>query len=166
MLLISADLLKLTVAGLLSLAALHDIATRTVPNWVSVAILIAGFALQAIVGTLLIACGLSVAVFVLAEVIRRLGWLGGADVKLLGASTMAVSPGSVGSLLIAVSLAGGVLAILYLALFQLGRRPAPGSRKGLVPRFLKAEGWRIHKRGPLPYATAIAVGGLITIYSS
>jgi hypothetical protein len=67
--------LKLTVAGLLSLAALHDIATRTVPNWVSVAILIAGFALQAIVGTLLIACGLSVAVFVLAEVIRRLARL-------------------------------------------------------------------------------------------
>jgi prepilin peptidase CpaA len=92
------------------------------------------------------------------------GWLGGADVKLLGAAAVAVAPGSVGSLLLGVSLAGGVLALVYLALSRLVHRPPPGPRKHFLTKLVKAELWRIHRQAPLPYAVAIATGGLLTLF--
>ena len=48
----NAILLHDAVAGLLIFAALRDVATRTVPNWVSVALLATGVALQAVAGNL------------------------------------------------------------------------------------------------------------------
>src|SRR4051794_12919665 len=113
-------------AALLAFAALHDLATRTVPNWVSIAILACGVTLQAIAGSLLTATGLGLLVFLLATTLWLRGWLGGADVKLLGAAAVAVAPGAVGSLLLDVSLVGGVLALLYLALSRLVPHPSPG----------------------------------------
>lgn len=154
------------VAGLLVFAAARDIATRVVPNWVSMAILACGCVLQASVGSLIVASGLGLLVFVAAAFMWHRGWLGGADVKLLGAAAVAVAPVSVTGLLLAVSLAGGVLALFYLSLSRLVRRPLPGPRKSLLPRVMKAELWRIRRRAPLPYAVAIAVGGLLTLFSS
>lgn len=161
----SIHLIQLIVAGLLCLAALHDIATRTVPNWVSIAILVAGLMLQVIDGTPLIAGSLSIAVFVVAALMCQRGWLGGADVKLIAALALTVSPRSVGVLILSVSLAGGLLAMVYLVLFTTAKRPLHGRRTGFVARVLKAERWRIHKRWPLPYAAAIALGGLFTIFA-
>src|SRR5689334_2319239 len=151
-------LLTGVTAALLTFAALHDLATRTVPNWVSIAVLACGLVLQAIAGTLLAATGLGLLVFLAATALWLRGWLGGADVKLLGAAAVAVTPASVGALLLAVSLAGGVQALLYLALSRLLSRPQPGSRKHFLSRLIKAELWRIHRQAPLPYAVAIAVG--------
>jgi prepilin peptidase CpaA len=157
-------LLHGVIAALLAFAALHDVATRTVPNWVSIAILACGIVLQAIAGTLLAATGLGLLVFLVSTVMWVRGWLGGADVKLLGAAAVAVAPESVGSLLLGVSLAGGVLALVYLALSRLVHRPHPGPRKHFLTKLVKAELWRIHRQAPLPYAVAIATGGLLTLF--
>jgi prepilin peptidase CpaA len=92
------------------------------------------------------------------------GLLGGADVKLLAAAAIVVPTSSLGNLLLAIALAGGVLATLYLILSYLTPRPAPGRRTGLLRRVLKAEAWRIHRRGPLPYAAAIAAGTILTLF--
>jgi prepilin peptidase CpaA len=153
-------------AALLAFAALHDVATRTVPNWVSIVLLACGLVLQAIAGHLLAATGLGLLVFLLATALWLRGWLGGADVKLLGAAAVAVTPGSVSALLLAVSLAGGVLALVYLTLSRLLARPQPGTRQRFLQRLIKAELWRIHRRAPLPYAVAIAIGALLTLYPS
>jgi prepilin peptidase CpaA len=154
------------IAALLVFAALQDVATRTVPNWVSIAILTCGVILQTIAGNLVVAASLGLAVFFLAALMWHRGWLGGADVKLLGAAAVVVAPAAVGQLLLAISLAGGVLAVFYLALSLCVHRPRPGSRKGFFRRLTKAEAWRIHKRAPLPYAVAIAAGGLFTLFPS
>nr|WP_294500968.1 prepilin peptidase [uncultured Rhodopila sp.] len=147
-------------------AALRDIATRLVPNWVSVAILTCGIVLHTVIGNPFTAIGWGLLVFIAAALMWKRGWLGGADVKLLGAASVAVAPADIGPLLIAISLAGGVLAVLYIALSRLVRRPVAGPRQGFLPRLLKAEIWRIHRRGPLPYAVAIAAGGLFTLFPS
>ncbi len=154
------------VAVLFLFAALRDIAARMVPNWVSVIILTLGIISQLIAKDLSISLGLGALIFVASALMWHFGWLGGADAKLLGAGSVAVSPGSVGLFLFAIALAGGALALLYLGLFLVVRRPAAGPRTGLVSRILKAEVWRVHKRGPLPYATAIAAGCLFTLFLS
>nr|WP_294517579.1 prepilin peptidase [uncultured Rhodopila sp.] len=158
--------LNAAVAALLVFAALRDIATRLVPNWVSIAILACGIILHTVIGNPFTAIGWGLLVFFTAALMWRRGWLGGADVKLLGAASVAVAPANVGSLIIAISLAGGVLAVLYIALSRLLHRPLAGPRTGFLPRLLKAEVWRIHRRGPLPYAVAIAAGGLFTLFPS
>src|SRR4051812_15051668 len=100
-------LIIIVIAVLLVFAAMRDVATRIVPNWVSVAILTCGIILQTIAGNLIVAASLGLAVFFLAALMWHRGWLGGADVKLLGAATVAVAPAAVGQLLFAISLAGG-----------------------------------------------------------
>jgi prepilin peptidase CpaA len=87
--------------------------------------------------------------------------MGGGDVKLLGAVATIVPPGHVAQFIVAVTLAGAALALVYLA----ARRiiPAPDARRParLVARAIRAERWRINRGGPLPYALAIAAGFLI-----
>jgi prepilin peptidase CpaA len=67
--------------------------------------------------------------------------------------------------LLGTGLAGGALALGFL-----GLRPfvpaAPGPRPAvLLARVLRAEGWRIRRRGPLPYAVAIAIAGAASLLS-
>lgn len=154
------------IAVLLTLAAVRDFATRSVPNWIAVAITLCGSSLHLLYGHPLVPMLSGILVLVAASIPWHFGLLGGADVKLLAAAAIAAPSGSLGSLLLAIALAGGVLALLYLVLSYLIPRPAPGPRTGLLRRILKAEAWRIHRRGPLPYAAAIAAGTIVTLFSS
>lgn len=153
------------VAGacLLVAAALHDCVARTVPNWVAGVLAITGLMLRATFGNLLAGTLVGLVVFVLAVLCWRRGWMGGGDVKLLAATAILVPPALAFNFITAVALFGGVLAVLYL----LGRRvvPAPhGPRpRGFLARVLRIERWRIHRGGPLPYACAIAAGGLFVL---
>lgn len=152
--------------ALLAVAALHDAATRTIPNWVPALLAALGIAIRSLDGQLMpgiAAAGLLFAACVLAW---RLGWLGGGDAKLAPAFALVLPPGQVASFVLATALAGGVLAFVYLLLRRVVPRPAPGQRRGLVPRCLKAEAWRISRCGPLPYAVAIAAGGLFVLHPS
>ena len=152
------------VALLFLFAAFHDIATRTVPNWTSLAILACGVALQFISGHLVGALLIGTLVFTICVLLWAARLLGGADVKLLAAAAVAVPPAAAGTLIISVALAGGLVAIVYLSLSHLIARPAPGHRRTVLHRILKAEAWRIHRRAPLPYVTAIAAGVVFTLY--
>lgn len=153
-------------AALLTVAALHDAATRTIPDWVSALLAAAGVALRALDGTVLpgfVAAGLVFAGCVLAW---RRGWLGGGDAKLAPAFALVLPPGQVAAFVLGTALAGGALALLYLLMLRIVSRPAPGRRGGLLARCIKAEAWRISRRGPLPYAVAIAAGGLYVLNPS
>ena len=159
--------LSMTGGGvaLLLAAGAHDIAARLVSNRAALALALCGVALRGADGTLGLALAGAGAVFLAAAFCWRRGWLGGGDVKLLGAAALFVAPRQIPALLLAVALAGGALALLYLALAALPPpAPAGGAKARLIPRVLRAERWRIRRRGPLPYASAIAVGTVFTLF--
>jgi prepilin peptidase CpaA len=144
-------------------AALHDVGFRTVPNWMPLILVALAGTLRAAQGNLAVSAGVGLAVLLLAALCWRRGWLGGADVKLMAASAMLVPPALSIALLLEVALCGGCLALLYLALARLVARPPAGRPAGLLRRIWRAERYRIHRRGPLPYAWAIAAGALLML---
>lgn len=155
---------------LLGLAAWRDIATRTIPDLVSAAILLLGFAVRIPAGWA--AVGMSAAtmaiLFLALLPCHSRGLVGGGDLKLLAALAFGLSPFESYQMISAVVLAGGVLAIGYLALrWILSRRgPWPQAarrRRSTVRRVAAVEMWRIRRGAPLPYGLAIAAGAALVI---
>lgn len=157
----------LIVMLLLLIAALHDLAFRTVPNAIPAAVAGTGLMIQAASGHLAHAIIAGSIVFATASWLWHRGWLGGGDVKLLGAVSLAVAPLQVPSMLLSTALAGGILALPYLMMRRRKMEAAPGSRSdchrphSLPGRILRVESRRLHRGGPLPYALAIAAGVII-----
>lgn len=157
----------LAALALLTFAALHDLAARIIPDWVSLALLPIGFWLRIWHGGALWSLVALLLVFAGAVLVWRLGALGGGDVKLLAAATPLLPPAELPTLLAAVALAGGALALLYLLLRPLLRGGAAGERpRGLLARVRRVERWRIGRGGPLPYGIAIATGAAWALLGS
>lgn len=143
---------------LLTTAALHDLVTRTVPNRLAAALATLGFGVQVLQGAVLMAALAALAVFALAALCWQRGWMGGGDVKLLGAAALLVPPSSVPAMIAAITMAGLPLAVIYLLCrhrVTLSRGLAP---PGLLARIARIERRRLRRGGPLPYAVAIASG--------
>jgi prepilin peptidase CpaA len=160
------EALALVPLVLLAIGAWRDLATRTIPNWVCVAVALAGIAVRGLdgAGALAWSAGISVLLFLLLVPLHARGVLGGGDVKLAAAAALGLSASGTANFIVATVLAGGVLAALHLALRWLpASRPcAPGSRA--LRRVLAVERWRIRRHGPLPYGVAIACGaGWLTL---
>jgi len=158
----------LITIALLAFAAWRDVATRTIPDEVSIALAVVGIAARAVFGVEALVHSLAAASLLggLLVFLHARGFLGGGDVKLATALALGLSPLDVWNLVVAVALAGGVLGLLYLVLQRLLPDGAPntGRRAGRTPRRLLAvEAWRIRRRGPLPYGVAIAAGGTIVL---
>lgn len=155
--------LSATCAASLLLGALLDVATRTIPNLLAATVMVTGLAIAASNGRMLYSILVAGAVFALSVTFWQLGWMGGGDVKLLGAASLALPPSAVPLFLAAVAIAGGVLAVSYL----LARRlvSVPGTRRpaSLLERVVRVERWRIRRGGPLPYACAIAAGFIFMV---
>jgi len=155
-------------ALLLGTAGICDLATRTIPDRIPLALILLGVAAQLDAGRLGVALLVAFAVFGLAALAWRRGWMGGGDVKLLAACALFLPPARVPGMLLATALAGGVLAGIYLFLRRVVTSP-PGARASRPParrflaRALRAERWRIARRGSLPYANAIAAGALFVL---
>ncbi len=154
--------------GLLVYAALHDFAARTVPNWLPVCVLILGILWRILDHSLLAGLVVSAVTFAILFAVWLLNGIGGGDAKLWPATALLIPPHWQPELnfFLRVFLIGGALALVYLALwvFLPKRRSAPATRTvGLVRRVLRAEAWRIARRGPLPYAFAISGGAIITL---
>jgi prepilin peptidase CpaA len=156
--------------ALLLAAAWWDVATRLIPDGISIALAALGLAVRATDG--LAALGLSVAtaalLFLVLVLLHARGALGGGDVKLASALALGLPPLATLDFLMATALAGGVLALLYVALgAALGRLPLPvpplRAQASLPRRILAVEWRRIRRGGPLPYAAAIAIGGTLAL---
>ncbi len=157
-------LVALSTAILLG-AVLNDIAFRTIPNWMSAALLALGISIRALDGGLmpgLVACTL---ILLGAGFCWRRGWMGGGDVKLLAACGVLAPPGLSGVMLLDVALAGGALAALYLALGRVLGAPGTACPPGRLRGILWEERRRIHGRSPMPYASAIAAGALLVLFN-
>lgn len=163
-------------AALLIFAALHDIAARTIPNFVSLLLALLGLALRGADGQLLTALALGAIVFCVCMACWLRGWMGGGDVKLLAAAAVFVPPATVGNMIVATTLFGGVVGLIYLLARTIARHSGvvpratpriaePASPLGFLKRVLRAEHWRLLRGSPLPYASAIAAGVLFVTLS-
>jgi prepilin peptidase CpaA len=155
---------------LLAFAAWRDFATRTIQDAVSALILLAGLVARVPGGWSAVATSAATMTFVFAALLpfHSRGLVGGGDLKLLAALAFGLSPFASYQMIASVVLAGGVLALLYVALrrilIRLDTRPHAAPRDGsIVHRVLAIELWRIRKGAPLPYALAIAVGAALVI---
>jgi len=161
--------IALVLGGILLVAAaLHDVAARTIPNWVSLSLFVLGVILRCIDGKLVAGLSLGLAVFAVATFCWKRGWMGGGDVKLLSAAAIFVPPLHVGDMLIAVTLTGGVVGLIYLlgrSLLPRKAAPATVRPRRLLGRILRVERRRLSRGGPLPYASAIAAGTLLVIFT-
>jgi prepilin peptidase CpaA len=138
------EILLITLAVLLVVAAIIDVRTFTISNrlnaavallaplyWYSIALPVwPGVAIQ-------LALGLGV--FILLAGAFWAGMMGGGDVKLAAALALWFSPVSTVKFLVLMSLAGGVLTLVVVGLHRLRRRES---------------------RPEIPYGVAIAFGGL------
>lgn len=154
-------------SALLLFAAWCDLATRTIPDGISAALAALGLLARTTEGPASIAASLLVAagLFLAFVPLHARGALGGGDIKLITALAVGLAPLATLDLLVSTVMAGGALSLLYLSL-RLLPRPlplAPQPHAWRASRVLSLERRRFNRRGPLPYAVAIAVGGIFTL---
>ncbi len=147
----------------LAYAAAHDLAARTIPNMLSLGIGAAGLVEATRHQQLVPALGIAILVFFGGLCAWRASLLGGGDVKLLAAVSLWMRPDREPGLLLYISIAGGVLACIYLALGRVVRPPSLPRPGDLVRRVLRVECRRVHLRAPLPYAVAIAAASILCL---
>jgi prepilin peptidase CpaA len=137
------------VLAALAVAAISDLARRIIPDTCSLVILgafvIAALATPVPFPVVLANLSASLALFALGALLFSRGLFGGGDVKLLSAVALWAGWGGLLNVLLAMSLAGGVLALACLAAQKLPRRWT-----GLLAQ----------KEG-IPYGVAIAVAGFL-----
>ncbi|BDG72035.1 A24 family peptidase [Roseomonas fluvialis] len=152
------DALALLALLGLAAAALNDVALRRIPNLLAAVVALAGLARQVLVGAPAIALLAAGCMLLGATLLWLRGVLGGGDVKLLAATGLLLPAAAIPAMLLATALAGGMLAILHLALRGWLGGPTQPRPAGTLRRVLRCEAWRIRRGAPLPYGVAIAAG--------
>ncbi len=94
---------------------------------------------------IVIQIGLALGVFAICCGLNAMGWLGGGDVKLLGALALWLTPLAFVDFLFAMAVFGGGLAIIFV---------------------IRRTIWRSKTKVSLPYGVAITAGGLWVLGST
>jgi len=145
-------------------AAARDIQTLTIPNGVSVMLILAFLGAALVAGlswqNLLVHLATGSIMLLVGIFLFSMGWFGGGDAKLLAAGSLWIGLDHLAPFLIYVGLSGGLLAVTVLAY-----------RQSQTGKILAAHlpGWaeRLHIKGSgIPYGIAIAAGALIVFPSS
>ncbi|MBS0334934.1 MAG: prepilin peptidase [Proteobacteria bacterium] len=150
-------LMLLSFPALVIAAAVTDLTSYTIPNWIP-ASLIAAFGLAALAfGLPLATVGMDVAVCGVALVagmaMFAMRWIGGGDAKLFAAAALWLGLGPSVTYLVFTALAGGALAVGLLAL-----RSPPA--RAVLPQGPAWFARLSEPGGAAPYGVAIAVGAL------
>jgi prepilin peptidase CpaA len=155
-------------SALLMTAAWRDVATRTIPDSLSLLLLGTGGLARIVAGPSAFALSVATALLllILLMVIHSRGLIGGGDVKIMSALAAGLSPLDSYRFVTATALAGGILAIVYLLLSSRLQGLNCARRKSLLGRVAAVEAWRIRRRGPLPYGVAIAAGGAFVLLNA
>lgn len=156
------------IAALLLLAAWRDIATRLIPDSLSLGIALLALGLRGQAGwePLLASAGIAAALFLALLALAMRGLLGGGDVKLAAALALALPPAGTWSFLQATLLCGGALGLAYMAASRLLSVSMPAAADAApLRRIARAEARRLRRGGPLPYAVAIAAGGILALFA-
>jgi prepilin peptidase CpaA len=138
-------------------AALRDVISFTIPNWISIALaaafLPAALAMGAAPGQIGLACLIGLGALVVGMGMFAVGWIGGGDAKLFAAAGLWMGLNALLPYLLITALAGGALAVLLLGLRSMWLRPLTVRGPGWLGR-LTTPGENV------PYGAAIAVGAL------
>ncbi len=137
------DLLIAILAAMLIVAAVGDLRTRTIPNWLNAAIALGAIPFWFLSGLeiwpdMAVQVAVAASVFVLFAIAFYVGAMGGGDVKMVAALALWLPAGAVLKLLVIMSIAGGVLTVAMLVRHRLAKSG---------------------KQLEIPYGVAIAVGG-------
>jgi len=150
-------LLAAIFPALAIVAALKDVTSYTIPNWISAALALAFVPVALLCGVGLHDLGMALAVgaagLVLGMVMFAFGWVGGGDAKLLAASALWLGFPAVMPFLLVTALFGGALAIGLLALRSIWLRPLAAQGPAWIGR-LATPG------AAAPYGVAICAGAL------
>ena len=151
---------------LLLYVATIDVATRTIPNEICLALALLGIVGQ-LANPMLLAQSTIVAaiLFLLLLVLYIKTLIGGGDVKLMVAVAIGLPPLGVIQFLTITALAGGLLAMVHVVMRLLPNPALAPSGSSLVRRVYAVERWRHLRHAPLPYGVAIACGGIWTVLS-
>lgn len=141
--------------GLCVFAALHDINSLTIPNWLNLsmaglflpAALVSGLPLE-ILGGHLLAGGLA---FVIAFGLFAFRIFGGGDAKMIPAAVLWMGPAAALPFAFWMAVVGGICAILLMV----SRRSIPAT---MVPGFMRAP---FEPKAGVPYGVAIAGGAVL-----
>ncbi|MEY4640665.1 MAG: hypothetical protein RLZZ227_659 [Pseudomonadota bacterium] len=159
--------LLLAVATLVP-AIICDVRARRIPNRLCLAGLVAAIFIHGIYGgpdaALSALAGALLAGALTFPLFAR-GWFGAGDVKLIAAmGAVAGTPATSMQMLVAIALAGGLLAVCRL---YWQRRTQPGATAALSlsdsAHALKAQPLSTTRLNALPYAVAIAIGSLTVL---
>ena len=154
---LARPLLIAIFAVLVIVAAVRDLTTFTIPNWISVALAVAFVPAAIVAGVPMATMGWSVlvglAMLIAGVVMFALRWIGGGDAKLMAAAAMWLGVQGLAPFVLFTGLAGGGLALALLAARSTWVRPFAAVGPSWVDR-LATPG------GATPYGVAIAVGAL------
>lgn len=147
--------LAILFVALLILAALEDVWRLRISNWICAAIIVAAFVAIILAGPVadlwqnvaVFAVLLAVGTFLFAY-----GKMGGGDVKLLAASGLWFDLAGAARMIVAVMLAGGVVAIIVLILRTVKWSQSARERIAIL-----------RPKGGIPYGVAIAGGALVAL---
>ncbi|NEX94688.1 prepilin peptidase [Caulobacter sp. 17J65-9] len=137
-------------------AALRDVTTMTIPNWMSV-VLIGGFFPTALAAGLapvemLSHLAIGLGVLLAAMTMFALRWIGGGDAKLLASASLWLGFSALPEFLIWTALAGGAFALILIQARFVAHAYA-----------VQGQGWMgrlLQPKGDIPYGVAIAIGAL------
>lgn len=171
--------LQFALAAVVIVAAVSDLKTGRIPNWITVPGAALGLALHAYHGALqgalssLVGTALGLGIFM---ILHLTGGMGAGDVKLFGAVGALVGPQALVWVFIFTGLLGGIAAIA-LAMARGRLRPTLAQTGQLLlsfgrrlPRLRARHGWEearqaslLHAPGALrlPYGAVIAAGALL-----
>lgn len=150
----------LAFAGLLIWAAYGDVKSYTIPNKLTLAVLLLYIPFVfASGGSIDWTGGLMVGAIVLVAgfVLFALGAVGGGDIKLLAAVSVWAGPAYIFDFLIVTGIAGGVLALIMMGSARFGFAMA-------LDKLGFHTGSKVLSGAELPYGLSIAAGGLVVAW--
>jgi prepilin peptidase CpaA len=153
----------LTLAGCL-IASYCDVRTRRIPNLLTGPMVLVALAVHALQGLgPLLTCVVVLAVMTLAgALVYSRGGIGAGDIKLAIAGSAMVSYPLCVPFLLYTAIAGGVLALVFLAVRANGRAVLS---RAVYMTLAGAPGIATDKREKLPYAVAFAIGAILIALS-
>ena len=146
------ELLLAILAVILVVAAIIDVRTFTISNWLNAAVALLAPVYWWSIGLPLwpdaaLQVAVAAGVFLLLAATFYMGMMGGGDVKLAAAIALWFQPVTTLKFLVITSLAGGVLTLIVLTLHKKRANPP-------------ADGDAPPERPEVPYGVAIAAGAL------
>lgn len=143
---------------LVTIAALKDLSSYTIPNWISAALLVSFVPAAIAVGLpwplLAQHAAVGGVALVIGVAMFALNWIGGGDAKLFSAAALWLGLPAAPSYLFWTAIAGGVLTVALIAARRVhAMAPLPGG-----PTWVQS---LLQPKGEVPYGVALAAGALL-----